>query len=299
MWTKPWKTSEGFLIAGGLFVFGIALQIAVGPVRWSLLAAPANYIALLLLLCAIALMYILRKKVYLFEWMMHGGAAVSSIACALGITMVMGLLPQMREGGVPWLSQMLSFWPFVLLWMWMMLIAALATLNHMRHFKWSQIPFLLNHLGVVVAVAAATFGNADMQKLKMRVYYDSPQWIALSEDDKAVEPGIGIELNDFTIDYYEDMSPKRFASEITVNTADGQKVIGTVEVNNPLKVSGWKIYQYGYDKGLGSESPYSIFMLVKDPWLPAVYTGIFMMLAGALCLMLFMAPKPIKEEEEF
>ena len=27
-------------------------------------------------------------------------------------------------------------------------------------------------------------------------------------------------------------------------------------------------------------------------------TGIFLMLAGALCLMLFMAPKPVKKEEK-
>jgi hypothetical protein len=44
----------------------------------------------------------------------------------------------------------------------------------------------------------------------------------------------------------------------------------------------------------GPESDYSEFLLVRDPWLPWVYAGIFMMLAGALCLMLLMAPKPLK-----
>lgn len=297
MWVKPWKTAEGFLIGGGLFAVGLALQLSMGPIDWSLFAAPVNWIMLVLLLAFLLLMFLLRKKVYAFEWMMHGQAAVAAIAWALGITLVMGLLPQTREGGVTWLSQMLTFWPFVMIWTWMMVISGLATINHLTRFKLKEIPFLLNHLGVFVAIVAATLGSADVQKLQMTVYYDSPEWRALSDDEVVVEPGVAIELHEFTIDYYEDMTPKRFASDISVYTEDGKNLRGVVEVNKPLKVNGWMIYQYGYDNARGSKSPYSVFMLVKDPWLPIVYTGIFLMLAGALCLMLFMAPKPVKKEE--
>ena len=282
---RPWKTAEGFLIGGGLFVVGLALQFGMGPVRWSLFAAPVNWIMLVLLLGALVLMFLLRKKVYAFEWMMHGQAAVAALVWALGITLVMGLLPQTRQGGVPWLSQMLSFWPFVLIWTWVMIISGLATINHLLRFKLSEIPFLLNHLGVFIAVVAATLGSADVQKLQMTVSYENPEWRALSDDDKVVEPGLAIELHRFTIDYYEDMTPKRFASDISVYTEDGKNLRGTVEVNRPLKVDGWKIYQSGYDSTRGSQSQYSVFLLVKDSWLPAVYVGIFLMLAGALCLI--------------
>lgn len=298
MWSKPWRFAEGFLIGGGLFAVGLALQLTMGPIDWSLFASPVNWIMLVLLLAFLALMFLLRKKVYAFEWMMHGHAAVASLSWALGITLVMGLLPQTREGGVTWLSQMLTFWPFVMIWTWMMVISGLATINHLLRFKVKEIPFLLNHLGVFVAIVSATLGSADVKKLQMTVSYDNPEWRALSDDEVVVEPGIAIELHQFTVDYYEDMTPKRFASDISVYTEDGKALSGTVEVNKPLKVNGWKIYQYGYDNALGSKSPYSVFMLVKDPWLPAVYTGIFLMLAGALCLMLFMAPKPVKKEEK-
>ena len=97
------------------------------------------------------------------------------------------------------------------------------------------------------------------------------------------------------MEYYPDGSPKRFASDISVHSKNGSQIQGTVEVNKALKAEGWKIYQYGYDSSLGDNSPYSVFLMVKDPWLPYVYIGIFMMLAGALCLMLFMAPKPIEK----
>ena len=282
MWGKPWKTAAGFLIGGGLFVVGIVLQLAMGPVDWSLFATPVNWIMLVLLLGFLVLMFLLRKRVYAFEWMMHGEAAVAAIAWALGITLLMGFIPQSRGEGMPWLSQMLTFWPFVLIWTWMMVISGLATLNHLLHFKRKEIPFLLNHLGVFVAIVAATLGSTDMQKLQMTVAYEAPEWRGLSDGQGVVEPGFSIELHQFTVDYYENGMPKRFASDISVYAEDGQDIRGTVEVNKPLKVNGWKIYQYGYDSMLGSESPYSVFLLVKDPWLPAVYAGIFLMLAGAL-----------------
>ena len=57
--TGPWKLAEGFLIGGGLFAVGLAL-----------------------LLGALVLMILLRKKVYAFEWMMHGQAAVASLGLA-------------------------------------------------------------------------------------------------------------------------------------------------------------------------------------------------------------------------
>ena len=108
------------------------------------------------------------------------------------------------------------------------------------------------------------------------------------------EPGLAIELHKFIMEVYPNQMPKRFASDISVHTEDGKTVSGTVEVNKPLKVNGWKIYQYSYDVQKGPESEYSVFLLVRDPWIAWVYLGIFMMLAGALCLMLFMAPKPVK-----
>ena len=76
---------RGILIGGGLFVLGLALQLTAGPVNWSFFAAPVNWITLVLLLGFLMLMFFLRKKVYVFEWMMHGQAAVAAMAWALGI----------------------------------------------------------------------------------------------------------------------------------------------------------------------------------------------------------------------
>ncbi|MBE9480419.1 MAG: cytochrome c biogenesis protein ResB [Bacteroidetes bacterium] len=79
--------------------------------------------------------------------------------------------------------------------------------------------------------------------------------------------------------------PKKFSSEIRVFNSIEDFTDIVIEVNKPVKVCGWNIYQSGYNEKMGKWSNMSIVELVRDPWLPVVYTGIFMMLAGAVYLV--------------
>ena len=277
--------TAGFLIGGGLLLLGLLLQLAVGPVNWSLLAAPVNYIVLAVLPVLLGLLYRLRRRLPAIEWMLHAPAAVPCLCLAVGLTILMGLTVQTPRGGILWLSQMLRFWPFVLIWSWMTLLAGLAALNRLLRWKWRELPFILNHLGVFLAISCATLGHADLQKMQMTVYPDSPEWRARDEAGQLCEMDLAIELHRFTMERYPSGMPRRFASDISVYTKEGQDVSDTVEVNKPLRVKRWWIYQYSYDVSRGQESRYSVFLLVRDPWLPAVYLGIFLMLAGALALI--------------
>lgn len=74
----------------------------------------------------------------------------------------------------------------------------------------------------------------------------------------------------------------KYQSDITISRQDGSAENFIIEVNKPIKYHGWKIYQAGYDDKMGKWSNKSTFQLVKDPWLPVVYFGIFMLLAGAV-----------------
>ena len=145
---------------------------------------------------------------------------------------------------------------------------------------------MLNHLGLFLAMTTATLGNADMQRLKMITVKGEPEWRALTSQQQIVEMPIAIELKEFIMETYDDGSPRRFASDIQILTKTGKNIQTTVEVNKPVEVDGWKIYQYGYDTQMGAMSQYSIMELVSDPWLPLVYTGIYMMLAGAVCMFI-------------
>jgi len=75
---------------------------------------------------------------------------------------------------------------------------------------------------------------------------------------------------------------KKFSSKVAFVTKEGKNDTTTIEVNNAFQLNGWKIYQTGYDEKKGQWSTTSIFEIVKDPWLPIVYFGIFLMLAGGI-----------------
>lgn len=76
--------------------------------------------------------------------------------------------------------------------------------------------------------------------------------------------------------------PKQYSSLVDVYTKDGKSMQARIEVNKPLTVNGWKIYQLSYDEQMGKWSTLSVFELVSDPWLPVVYIGIFMLAVGAI-----------------
>ncbi len=299
MWTKPYGLREGFLIGAGLIGVGILLELSVGPVRWDAFHWPVNGMVLAGFLVLIAAIFLLRKKVHAFQFIGTYKAAIPALVYTVVLTIIMGLTRQTNltptlsptgdesytDGGGLWFNHMLSFWPFVLIYAYIAVILGQIIIRRTLHFRWKRdIPFLLNHLGLFLAMTTATLGNADLQRLRMMATEGKQEWRAMDERGMIHEMPIAIELKKFTMETYDDGSPKRFASDIHILTKEGKKYKGTVEVNKPVKVDGWKIYQYGYDTEMGSMSQASILELVSDPWLPLVYTGIYMMLAGALCM---------------
>lgn len=414
MWNKPWKYKEGMMIGAGLLVTGFLLQATVGKIEWAWVAFPVNVFVLFLFLILLEGMHVFRKKVYLFGWLSHYSAAVSSLCWVVGMTVLMGLIKQIPShhslDGFERLlgfSQMLSSWSFVLLYVWMTMVLGLTILRAGFPFRWRKVPFLLNHIGLFVALVAATLGNADMQRLRMTTSLGNAEWRAQNEaTQQIVELPLAIELKDFTIDEYppklmlidnatgkvlpekapvhllleegvaegelQDWSlvitlsipeaasvatedtlkftefhsmgstyavylkavnhqtneqkegwvscgsfmfpykalklndrvslvmperePRRFASDVTLYTESGLQQEETIEVNKPVELDGWKIYQLSYDETKGRWSDISVFELVSDPWLPYVYIGIGLMILGAVCLFTTAQPERRKEE---
>lgn len=410
MWSKPWSYKEGALIGAGLLVIGILLQITVGGIDWSRFAFPVNVIVLVVYIICLATMHLLRKRVYLFGWLSHYSAAVSALLWVVGLTVIMGLIRQVpsghASGDILGFSQMISSWPFVLLYFWMVTALGLTILRASFPFKVRRLSFLLNHIGLFIALLTATLGNADMQRLKMTTRMGNAEWRATDDKGHLTELPLAIELKDFTIDEYPpklmlidnetghalpekspvhllleeevktgslldwqltveqsipmaasvatvdtlrfnefhsmgatyavylkavnrksgitregwvscgsfifpykalrldsltslvmpEREPQRFASEVKVYTKEGAIMEGIIEVNRPMEVDGWKIYQLSYDETKGRWSDVSVFELVRDPWLPFVYAGIIMMMLGAVCL--FVNAQKRKEEEQ-
>lgn len=401
MWQKPWGYKEGFAICGGLFLTGTLLQTVLGKCSLSILSYPVNLCVGILYLGALLTAYAFSRKSYFVRWMSSYPAAVTAMLSVVVMTVVMGLTrqasPEVTLTGIErWLgfSQMLSACSFLLLFFWFTSLLGVTTIKRIHRFRWRDLPFVLNHLGLFLALTGAVLGSADMQRLKMTTQIGKAEWRALDERQQLRELPLAIELKEFTIDEYppklmlidnesgkalpegqpenllvedevsngkltdweihitkkipmaasvatadtmnfvefhsmgaayalyltaenkktaerregwvscgsfmfpykairlnEEVSlvmperePRRFASDVTVYTESGRTDSTTIEVNKPFEIEGWKIYQLSYDESKGRWSDISVFELVRDPWLPVVYTGIWMMIAGAVCL---------------
>jgi cytochrome c biogenesis protein ResB len=77
--------------------------------------------------------------------------------------------------------------------------------------------------------------------------------------------------------------PAKYASLLTM-TREAETDTVSIEVNNPVHMKGYSVYQVSYDEHLGKWSQVSMLEAVKDPWLPVIYAGIIMVLAGSVYL---------------
>ena len=409
MWKYPWGYKEGFVINAGLFTTGILLQLSIGRFNTDFLSFPVNFISGLLFIFLLTGLHILSRKNRQIRWFSGMEVTITSVSSFLILVIVMGLIRQHSgdntETGLlnaVGFTQMLSAWSFVLIFVYLETILGLVILRRLQHFSWKKdIPFILNHLGLFIALFAGVLGGADMQRLQMIVGKELPEWRATNDKNEVVELPLALELNQFSIDEYPpklmiidsetgktlptnqpasvliekspvkvellgwtlkitkilestapviatdsvryvpyfsdggaaavyveaynkktketakgwvscgsyvfpynaltlnkktsvvmpDREPKKYASDVNVYSKNGKSFRSVIEVNKPLKVDGWKIYQTGYDERRGKWSEVTKLELVKDPWLWLVYTGIIMMMCGAVCLFVFAKKK--------
>ena len=80
----------------------------------------------------IAIVFLYGKKVYAFRFIGTYQAAIPAMVYAVVLTIIMGLTRQ--DSNETWLNNMLTFWPFVLIYVYIALILGVIILN----CRWSQ-----------------------------------------------------------------------------------------------------------------------------------------------------------------
>lgn len=206
MWNKPYTLKEGTAIVAGLLVTGGLLQVTLGPLEWGLFAWPANFITLILFVFLLIVAYLLRKRSYFCLFMSTMQAAIPAIAAAAILTLIMGVTKQVAEGKRPMdpvgLTKMLSFWPFILVYVWMTAIVGEVTINQIVRFSWRRFPTLVSHVGLFLILTCGTLGSADMLRVKMYCETGQPEWRGLDAFNNVHQLPVAIQLEKFTIDEY-------------------------------------------------------------------------------------------------
>ncbi|MEA5128050.1 MAG: cytochrome c biogenesis protein ResB [Proteiniphilum sp.] len=408
IWEHPWGYAEGFVVAAGVLLAGILLQLAAGNIETALFASPVNTIIGALFIAGLPGVHFLFGKKRVTRWLSSVYATIPALATLLLLAMILGLIPQFAAGtpaeqlpSHPFTSlgwyRMTTSWPFVLLCFYNLTILGLTILRRsIRKQTWRDIGFYLNHLGLFIALLGGILGSADMERLTMTIQEGQVEWRGSLQTGEIKELPLAIQLDTFMIEEYEpklvivenetgkmlpasrpesymfegvgkttqlagvtltitDYLPhaaifrdstfmnvvpmmmegattalkvkvnkpglaqpvegwvsngsylfphiflqiddetsvampvqevKKYSSHVTVFTESGVTKEAVIEVNKPLQVEDWMIYQYSYDDTKGKYSNTSVFELVRDPWLKVVYTGIIMLLAGALFLFI-------------
>ncbi len=211
MWKYPWRYAEGIAICFGLFIVGSMLQFLLGAVSLELLKFPANAFVGAIFVGFLLLVYLFGHKNKYLLWFTQYHAALTSIGALLFMTIVMGLTKQveineqMSNVGASWsfgFRQMTRAWSFVLLFIYFLSILGLTTIKRIAKFRKSDTVFVLNHLGLFIALLAAILGSADLQRLHMQTFLKQPEWRAQNNKGDLVELPIAIELQDFDIEEY-------------------------------------------------------------------------------------------------
>jgi len=90
--------------------------------------------------------------------------------------------------------------------------------------------------------------------------------------------------------------PRRYLSEVEITEPGRPSRLAGIEVNRPLRIGSWRLYQYGYDTRAGRMSRYTVLEAVYDPWVYVVYTGIAMLALG--CILLFRSGNNKKQKRD-
>ena len=149
-----------------------ALQFLTGNIPFSFLAFPLNLILALIWASIMVSVWKMRRKSLFVEFMLSKGATVSSIVLFLGFSLAIGISGQ-RELVSTWIfaAAVLYFQTvllFVILRGWR---AQTATGARIGAVRWR---FVLNHVGILLAVSSAFWGAPDTEVLRIRAIRDLP-----------------------------------------------------------------------------------------------------------------------------
>jgi len=187
-----------------------------------------------------------------------------TLGVGLFITILVGLIS--RSG--------VQSWTFRIIYGVMCLALLIDAVRRLHPYQFSKLPLATIQLGLVIALAGGAASGVVREEEELKVYEGTTESFR----------NLTVTLDDFIMDTYPNGRPKRFASDLRVRTAEGKEVTGTIEVNHPLSVGGWKIYQYDYDSEAGPDSTYSVLGMVREPLQGVMFAGILLMILGAVLL---------------
>ena len=215
IWEQPWGYIEGFVVALGVVLAGLMLQLTIGNINPTLFASPINLILGALFILGLLAVYFFGRKNRIVRWLSGVYSTIPSITILIVLSVVMGILPQFSHDTplenlppgiftkVGWYN-MTTSWAFILSCFYLLIILAFTTLKRtIQKQTFRDVGFYLNHLGLFIALLGGILGSADMERLTMAVQEGNVEWRATDKKGEIKELNIALQLDTFMIEEYE------------------------------------------------------------------------------------------------
>ena len=264
------------LIVLTIFITGLLIQAFAGYFPAEAFAYPINAAVLFAALAGLWVLWREKPGGAVCRWLASGNASIALIAAFLICCLILGMKMQDADAAsFPGFGNVRRTWWFILISI--ALMANLFVVILSRRNK--GIRFILNHIGVLVALIGCFFGAPD-HTVSRAIVSGEAVHEAVGENGEIVPLPAAMKLDGFNVELDQRGNVRNYRALIDV---DGKKV--ELRVNHPYRISmSEDVYLTSYDRD-NPEPQYCIVEVVRQPWKYLIWAGIVMMMAGGILMI--------------
>lgn len=208
-WSEKWGYKQSILIICTLIINGFLIEIFAFDRGISAPPYPVNiiYFSLFSIIGILISWYRPLKKIK--KWLISKPFIITLITFFSVLIMLSGYIPQRPFFNHPILQSLGIFnittsIPFILLMTLITLSLFLASINKLFPFKSKNIPFLLNHIGILVIICAGIVGSSEVKKVHLKLEQGETIWQGYITDKPSIklEMPFALKLHEFILEEY-------------------------------------------------------------------------------------------------
>ena len=263
------------LIVLTIFITGLLIQAFAGYFPAEAFAFPINAAVLFAALAGLWVLWREKPGGAVCRWLASGNASIALIAAFLICCLILGMKMQDADAAsFPGFGNVRRTWWFILISIALMSNLFVVILSRRK----KGIRFILNHIGVLVALIGCFFGAPD-HTVSRAIVPGEAVHEAVGENGEIVPLPAAMKLDGFNVELDQRGNVRNYMALIDV---DGKKV--ELRVNHPYRISiSEDVYLTSYDRD-NPEPQYCIVEVVRQPWKYLIWAGIIMMMAGGILM---------------
>lgn len=263
------------LIVLTIFITGLLIQAFAGYFPAEAFAFPINVAVLFAALAGLWVLWREKPGGAVCRWLASGNASIALIAAFLICCLILGMKMQDADAAsFPGFGNVRRTWWFILISIALMSNLFVVILSRRK----KGIRFILNHIGVLLALIGCFFGAPD-HTVSRAIVSGEAVHEAVGENGEIVPLPAAMKLDGFNVELDQRGNVRNYMALIDV---DGKKV--ELRVNHPYRISiSEDVYLTSYDRD-NPEPQYCIVEVVRQPWKYLIWAGIVMMMAGGILM---------------